>query len=123
MRWFVADLARATKSYQAVFGATSVQPMGDKASIMIFPGGAMPGLILIEAPAEKAMHGSFVIQVADVKATLAKAEAAGGKLMNTKFAETIAGVPASSSHFTDPDGNVVEVLQMGGLAGSGPYRR
>ena len=119
----MADLARATKSYQAVFGATSVQPMGEKASIMIFPGDAMPGLILTEAPAEKAMHGSFVIKVADVKASRAKAEAAGGKLMNTKFAETIAGVPASSNHFTDPDGNVVEVLQMGGLAGSGPYRR
>lgn len=116
LRWFVGDLSRATKFYQSVFGMMSVQKMGDKVNVMVFPGGAMPGLILIEAPAENRLKGSFVIQVADVKATLAKAEAAGAKLMNTHFAEKVAGVPASSSHFTDPDGNVVEVMQMGGAA-------
>lgn len=116
LRWFVADLARATKFYQSVFGMIPVQKMGDKVNIMVFPGGSMPGLILIQSPEEKEMNGSFVIQVADVKATLAKAEAAGGKLMNTHFAQKIAGMPASSSHFVDPDGNVVEVMQMGGFA-------
>lgn len=113
LRWFVADLQRATKFYQTVFGMNVVQHMGDKVNIMMFPGGSMPGLILIQSASEKEMNGSFVIQVADVKATLAKAEAAGGKLMNTRFAQKIDGVPASSSHFIDPDGNIVEVMQMG----------
>ncbi|MBC2650913.1 SDR family oxidoreductase [Novosphingobium flavum] len=67
--------------------------MGDKASIMIFPGGAMPGLILIEAPAEKAMHGSFVIQVADVKATLAYAAAKSAIVgMTLAMARDLAGI-------------------------------
>ena len=113
LRWFVADLQRATKFSQAVGGMNVVQHMGDKLNIMMFPGGSMPGLILIQSTAEKEMNGSFVIQVADVKGTLAKAEASGGKLMNTRFAQKIDGVPASSSHFIDPDGNIVEVMQMG----------
>lgn len=112
LRWFVADIDRATKFYQDVFGMTAGQRMGDKVRIMSFPGGSMPGLILIQSPEETRMNGSFIILVADVKATLAKASAAGGSLMNTKFGQKIDGVQASSSHFIDPDGNIIEVLQM-----------
>jgi predicted enzyme related to lactoylglutathione lyase len=50
------------------------------------------------------------MQIADVQATLAKAAANCGTLMNTRFTQQIEGMPASSSHFTDPDGNLIEVL-------------
>lgn len=113
LRWFVADVSRGERFYSAVFGAKVVQTEGEKVRIMMFPGGAMPGLILIESPEEKHMNGSFVIQVADLKATLALAAANGGKLMNTRFADKIEGLPAQSSHFADPDGNIIEVLQIG----------
>lgn len=114
LRWFVADVERAARFYQSVFGMTVLQQMGAKVRIMGFPGGSMPGLILIESADEARMNGSFIILVGNVQETLSRAAAAGGTLMNTKFAQKIDGVQASSSHFTDPDGNVVEVLQMPG---------
>jgi predicted enzyme related to lactoylglutathione lyase len=117
LRLYVADIARGEKFYHEVLGASVVQKMGDNVRIMTFPGGALPGIILIQSPDEARMNGSFVIQVPDVKTTLARAAANGGQLMNTRFAQQVEGMAASSSHFTDPDGNIVEVLQIGGSAG------
>ena len=113
LRVFVADIARAEKFYADVFGMTAVQRMGDRVRIMIFPGGTMPGIILIQSPQETTMNGSWVMQVADVKATLERAVASGGVAMNTRFAQQVEGQAAQSTHFTDPDGNVIELLQMG----------
>ena len=97
IRLFVADIAR-----------------GDKVLIMNFPGNALPGIILIQSPDEAKMNGSFVIQVANVQATIALAAANGGVPMNTRFAQQVEGMPARSTHFTDPDGNIIELLQIGG---------
>lgn len=112
LRWFTSDVARAEKFYQAVFGMTTVQRMGANVRIMMFPGGALPGMILVQTAEPNHLKGSFVAQVADVKATLATAAANGGKLLNTRFSQNVEGQQANSSHFEDPDGNVVEVLQM-----------
>lgn len=116
LRLYVADIVRGEKFYHEVFGATAVQRMGDKVRIMMLPGNALPGIILIQSPDEVRMNGSFVIQVANVQETLSRAAANGGVLMNTRFAQQIDGMPARSSHFTDPDGNIVEVMQIGGAA-------
>lgn len=116
LRLYVNDIARAETFYHQVFGANVVQKMGDKVRIMMFPGGAMPGVILIQSPEVATMHGSFVIQVPDMKALLAKAAANGGTLKNTHFEQQMAGMPAQSSHFSDPDGNLIEVLQIGSAA-------
>ena len=116
LRLYVGDIARGEKFYHEVLGANVLQKMGDNVRIMMFPGGAMPGIILIQSPDEARKNGSFVIQVPDVQATLQRAAANGGVLMNTRFAQQIEGMPARSSHFTDPDGNIVEVLQIGGGA-------
>ena len=114
LRLFVADIARGEKFYHEVFGATVVQRMGDKVRIMNFPGNALPGIIQIQSPDEAKMNGSFVIQVANVQATIALAAANGGVPMNTRFAQQVEGMPARSTHFTDPDGNIIELLQIGG---------
>lgn len=114
LRWFTGDIARAEAFYRIVFGMTTVQRMGDNVRIMVFPGGVTPGLILIQSNDPNRLRGSFIVQVADVQATLATAAANGGKLLNTKFGQDILGQRASSSHFEDPDGNVIEVLQIGG---------
>lgn len=114
LRWFTGDIARAEAFYRIVFGMTTVQRMGDNVRIMVFPGGVTPGLILIQSNDPNRLRGSFIVQVADVQATLATAAANGGKLLNTKFGQDIQGQRASSSHFEDPDGNVIEVLQIGG---------
>lgn len=113
LRLYVGDLDRGEKFYHEVFGTTTVQRMGNAVRILVFPGGALPGIIMIRSADEATMNGSFVMQVPDLQATLARAAASGGKLMDTKFAQQIDGMAARSSHFTDPDGNIVEVLQMG----------
>jgi predicted enzyme related to lactoylglutathione lyase len=113
LRLYVADVDRGEKFYHAVFGTTVVQRMGDNVRIMIFPGGTMPGIIMIKSADEATMNGSFVMQVPDLKATLERAAANGGTLMATNFAQQVQGMAARSSHFIDPDGNIIEVLQMG----------
>ncbi|MEJ5979300.1 VOC family protein [Novosphingobium sp. PS1R-30] len=116
LRWFTSDVVRAEKFYQAVFGMTTVQRMGEKVRIMMFPGMALPGMILVQSDKPDHLRGSFVAQVSDVNATLQAAAANGGKLLSTRFNQEIDGQQARSSHFEDPDGNVVEVLQMGNSA-------
>lgn len=113
LRLFVSDLDRGEKFYHEVFGMTVVQKMGDNVRIMIFPGGVMPGIIMIKSADEKTMNGSFVVRVPNLRATLDRAAANGGKLMDTRFAQQIDSMSARSSHFIDPDGNVIEVLQIG----------
>lgn len=113
LRLYVSDLDRGEKFYHEVFGTNVVQKMGDKVRILNFPGGAMPGIIMIQSPEEATMNGSVVMQVPDLQAALAKAAANGGKLKDTRFAQQVEGMPARSSHFSDPDGNLIEVLQIG----------
>lgn len=112
LRWFTSDVVRAEKFYQAVFGMTTVQKMGEKVRILMFPGGGLPGMILVQTDNPNRLKGSFVAQVTDVNATLAAAAANGATLLNTRFGQEIQGQQARSSHFEDPDGNVVEVLQL-----------
>jgi len=113
LRIYVSDVARSEKFYHEVLGANVMQKMGEAVRIMMFSGGAMPGIILIQSPEVATMHGSFVVQVPDLQGTLSRAAANGGTLKNTSFSQQMAGVPARSSHFADPDGNLIEVLQVG----------
>lgn len=112
LRFFVADIARGEAFYVKVFGMRTVQKMGEGVRIMIFPGSPSPGIILIQSAEEKAMNGSFIVQVDDLKTTLKKAAANGGTLKNTKFEQQMGAEIGRSSHFYDPDGNEIEVLQM-----------
>lgn len=113
LRLYVSDIVRGEKFYHDVLSANVVQKMGDNVRIMMFAGGALPGIILIQGHEATEMHGSFVIQVPDLKGTLDKAAANGGKLKNSHFEQQMGGMPAQSSHFWDPDGNLIEVLQIG----------
>ncbi len=114
LRFFVSDVEWAEKFYRTVFAMTTVQKMGKNVRILIFPGGATPGIILIQSAEEASMNGSFIVQVPDLKATMALAAANGATLKNTKYEQNMGGIAAKSSHFADPDGNVIEVLQIGG---------
>lgn len=114
LRMFVSDLARGEKFYHEVLGTTVVRRMGENVAILNFPGGALPGIILIKSPQVAQMKSSFVVQVPDMEATLARGAANGGSSQAKRFAETVEGMPAASHHLFDPDGNDLEVLQIGG---------
>lgn len=117
LRVYVSDAARAAEFYGEVFGAVGSNAMGGNGGgnvrIMTLPGG-LPGLILIQSEQEETMNGSWVMQVPDLQGTLERAAAHGATLMNTNFDAEAGGMPSRSSHFVDPDGNIIEVLQMGG---------
>jgi predicted enzyme related to lactoylglutathione lyase len=113
LRLYTDDFGRSERFYEAVFGVKMVQNMGDHAHILVFPHGATPGIILIKAPAKEHRMGSFVVQAPDLAGTLDRAKANGATLANEHFAAPVQGMPAQSGLFTDPDGNLVEVLQIG----------
>jgi predicted enzyme related to lactoylglutathione lyase len=70
---------------------------------------------MIKSTATTRLKGSFVIQVPDMEGALARAAANGGKPLTTRFSQTIESMPAQSRHVIDPDGNDIEVLQIGRL--------
>lgn len=113
LKLMVSDLDRSERFYHEVFGTTAVQRMGDNVRILVFPGGATPGIIMIKSANADHEHSSFVMQVPDYRAALDRAAANGGRLLNTRFAQDLGGMAVRSSHFLDPDGNNVEVLQIG----------
>src|SRR5689334_19616498 len=55
LRLYVADLARGEKFYHEVFGTSVMQKMGDNVLIMNFPGGVLPGIIMIKSAEEARM--------------------------------------------------------------------
>src|SRR4051794_9840874 len=77
IRMFVSDLARGEKFYHEVFGTTVVQKMGENVSILNFPKGAVPGIIMIKSSQATQMKSSFVIQVPDLEGALARGAANG----------------------------------------------
>lgn len=114
IRMFVSDLARGEKFYHEVLGTTVVQKMGENVSILNFPKGTLPGIIMIKSPQVTQMKSSFVIQVPDLEGVLARGAANGGSVQTMRFAQQVEGMPAKSRHLLDPDGNDIEVLQIGG---------
>ncbi|MBW8784396.1 MAG: VOC family protein [Novosphingobium sp.] len=113
LRLFVSDLARGEAFYHEVFGTAVVQKMGDNVGILMFPGSTPPGIIMIRSTAPTVMKGSFVLQVPDLEAVLTRAAANGGKVETRRFGQDIQGMAARSRHMSDPDGNDIEVLQIG----------
>lgn len=127
LRVYVADLDRAFNFYQNVFHATVAPGMTSFRSanrgsapqantgvrFLNFPGGTLPMLVLIESEQSERMNGSWVLQVPNLEATLEAARANGAQLMDTDYNAPQAGMAARSSHIVDPDGNLIEVLQLG----------
>ena len=113
LRLYTDDFTRSEHFYEAVFGTRMVQNMGDHAHILVFPGGSGPGIILIKTPDKQHREASFLIQAPDLADTLVRAKSNGAVLSDEHFAAPMQGMQAQSGLFTDPDGNLVEVLQMG----------
>lgn len=127
LRVYVADLDRALNFYQNVFHATVAPGMTSFRSanrgnapqantgvrFLNFTGGTLPMLVLIESEESERMNGSWVLQVPNLESTLEAARANGAQLMDTDYNAPQAGMAARSSHIVDPDGNLIEVLQLG----------
>jgi len=106
----VGDDEAAQEFYGTVFGVTLAMEMGDRVRIVTFPGGG-PGLVLIPEDPENERNGSFIVQVANMESTLARAVANGATLEQSFQGEQGGG--AQSTNIIDPWGNQIEVLQLG----------
>lgn len=127
LRIYVADINRALNFYQSVFHATPMPGMSSFSGanrgsfkqnvtavrFLNFPGGKLPMLVLIESPDSAKMNGSWVLQVPNVPAALEAAKANGATVLDTDYNAPQSGMAARSSHMVDPDGNLIEVLQLG----------
>ena len=112
------DLDRATKFYDAVFGAMGGKRAFANERMQFYMGGATPGMIAVCKPYDEkpatagngAMFGLAAASREQVEATHAAALAAGA---------TDEGAPGArtdnfyGAYFRDPDGNKVCVFKMG----------
>lgn len=62
LRLYVSDITKGAQLYHEVLGANVMQSMGSNVRIMVFPGGGMPGIILIQSPEVATMHGSLLFK-------------------------------------------------------------
>ena len=120
--WFeiyVADLDRAQKFYEAAFDISLNRQEMQGIPMAWFPMGeskdglepGAPGTLIQMDGISPSKDGSVVyLHVADIDATLAKIEAAGGKTLAPKMD---IGKHGSVAHFEDTEGNRV-ALHMGG---------
>jgi predicted enzyme related to lactoylglutathione lyase len=109
--WFeipVADMARAKAFYEHVLGV-SLEPMQmGPADMAMFPSAQGPAGCLIKSDGYTPSHDGTLLYfaVADINATLAKAQGRGGKTLLPKLDIGEFGFVA---HFQDSEGNRVAV--------------
>lgn len=112
IKLYVGNLVAAQKFYGAVFGAKLAITMGSFAHIVTFPKGGTGLVLLKKGVGDKNKVGGFIIEVPNLKMSVALAKAHGAKIQG-KFAGTPANQAAQSVDTLDPWGNNVEILQVG----------
>ena len=114
LNWFeisVADLKRATKFYEAIFGIEMPQKEMMGLKMAFFPSENMNGKVsgaLVEGPMFKPSADGAIIYLngnPDLSNALSKVESAGGKVVmpKTKISDEIGFM----AYFTDSEGNTV----------------
>lgn len=117
------DAGTLAKFYQTVFGLKEIDHVGTPATEVIMRYGANVAaakagnspefLVANRAAGETA--GSLahaIFQVSDIAATVAAAKAAGAKMQGDVASVPIGGTPIKIATLTDPDGNVLEVMEL-----------
>lgn len=121
MKLVVSDLAAAERFYGEVFGlevghrhSADEHDYGQEESILSIPGqeGAVPLILTryVRRPPPPAGAAWTGFTVPDLEVTVAAIEAAGGKIevpIHTSSSHPVRAVVAS-----DPDGHMIEVVQM-----------
>lgn len=126
------DVTALAKFYDAAFGLKEIDRVGDPATEIIMRYGATV------AEAKNGSSPEFLIQnrepgssgdsmahaifhVSDLAATLAAAKAAGGTVEGDPVTVPIGGMPVQIGTVVDPDGNVLELMELPGGASKLPH--
>lgn len=117
------DVVALAKFYDAAFGLKEIDRVGQPprelvmrygATVAAAKAGSSPEFLLQRrepgAADDPIPHAVF--HVADMAATVAAAQAAGATLKGKVASVSIGGMPLQVVTMTDPDGNVLELMQL-----------
>ena len=117
------DVVALAKFYDAAFGLKEIDRVGQPPTEIIMRYGATVAaakagtspefLVQLREPgaaADSMAHAIF--HVSDVAATVAAAKAAGAKVEGEVVSVPIGGMPVKIAMLTDPDGNVLELMEL-----------
>jgi predicted enzyme related to lactoylglutathione lyase len=117
------DVAALAKFYDTAFGLKEIDRVGDPVTEIIMRHGATvaeakagtsPEFLVQkrEPGAGKDTMAHAIFRVTDVAATLAAAQKAGAKMEGEVVSVPIGGMPVKIATLTDPDGNVLELMEL-----------
>jgi predicted enzyme related to lactoylglutathione lyase len=117
------DVVALAKFYDAAFGLKQIDQVGTPPTEIIMRYGATVAaakagtspefLIQVREPgAGNDAMAHAIFQVTDVGATVAAAKAAGAKMNGDIDTVPIGGMPVKIATLVDPDGNVLEIMEL-----------
>ena len=117
------DVVALAKFYDAAFGLKEIDHVGQPpteiimrygATVAAAKAGSSPEFLVARrdsgAANDPITHAVF--HVSDIGATLLAAKAAGATLKSDVAAVTIGGMPLKTATLVDPDGNVLELMEL-----------
>jgi predicted enzyme related to lactoylglutathione lyase len=117
------DVVALAKFYDAAFGLKQIDSVGQPPTEIIMrygataaaaKAGSSPEFLVQKRDAGAASDSipHAIFHVSDIAATVAAAKAAGAKLNGDVASIAIGGMPVKIATMTDPDGNVLEVMEL-----------
>jgi predicted enzyme related to lactoylglutathione lyase len=117
------DVAALAKFYDSAFGLKAIDQVGEPATEIIMrygataaaaKAGSSPEFLVQKrepgAGSDTMAHAIF--NVPDVAATVAAAKAAGATMMGDLVSVPIGGIQVKIATLVDPDGNVLELMEL-----------
>jgi predicted enzyme related to lactoylglutathione lyase len=117
------DVVALAKFYDAAFGLKQIDSVGQPPTEIIMrygataaaaKAGSSPEFLVQKregsAAADSIPHAIF--QVSDIASTVAAAQKAGAKLNGEVASVPIGGMPIKIATMSDPDGNVLEIMEL-----------
>lgn len=117
------DAGALAKFYEAAFGLKQIDKVGDPpteiimrygATVAAAKAGSSPEFLVAkrESGETAGSMAHAIFHVSDINATVAAAKAAGATMKGDVASVPIGGTPIKIATMTDPDGNVLEVMEL-----------
>jgi predicted enzyme related to lactoylglutathione lyase len=117
------DVVALAKFYDAAFGLKEIDRVGEPATEIIMrygatvaaaKAGSSPEFLVQrrEAGAGKDTMAHAIFRVSDIAASVAAAKAAGATMEGEVVTVPIGGMPVKIAMMQDPDGNVLEIMEL-----------
>jgi predicted enzyme related to lactoylglutathione lyase len=117
------DVVALAKFYDSAFGLKEIDRVGDPATEIIMrygatvaaaKAGSSPEFLVQrrEPGAGKDTMAHAIFRVSDIAATVAAAKAAGASMEGEVVTVPIGGMPVKIAMMQDPDGNVLEIMEL-----------